>query len=174
MLVLRCTRKLLARLKQSDPFPAVESTTRLGDWYGNTLQLDRRQYLLFISEHSRLPIILPVSEATHLATALPDAICQALAVVGVAEADIAGERAHMSELVFGRTRSRSLLGTMADYAFMSACVQQRGSEAESVEDLMRFLAQTPILSLKGARPDDLTRARFRQSTPSPTTVRAVE
>ena len=38
MLVLRCTQKLLARLKQADNLPAVESTTRLGDWYGNILQ----------------------------------------------------------------------------------------------------------------------------------------
>ena len=50
MLVLRCTQKLLARLKQADNLPAIESTTRLGDWYGNVLQLGRRQHLLFISE----------------------------------------------------------------------------------------------------------------------------
>jgi hypothetical protein len=162
MLVLRCTRKLLARLKQSEPFPAVESTTRLGDWYGNTLQLGRRQYLLFISEHSRLPVILPVSEAKHLATVLPDAICLALAAVGVAEADIAAERACMSDVAFGRTRSRSLLGTMADYAFMSQHVRDVGRQATpAADDLMHFLAQTPILPLKGARPVDLTRARFR-------------
>lgn len=55
MVVLRCTQKLLARLKQTDNLPAVESTTRLGDWYGNVLQLGRRQHLLFISERSRFP-----------------------------------------------------------------------------------------------------------------------
>lgn len=53
MLVLRCTQKLLPRLKQADNLTAVESTTRLGDWYGNVLQLGRRQHLLFISERSR-------------------------------------------------------------------------------------------------------------------------
>jgi hypothetical protein len=42
MVVLRCTQKLLARLKQADNLPAVESATRLGDWYGNILQLGRR------------------------------------------------------------------------------------------------------------------------------------
>ena len=39
MVVLRCTQKLLARLKQADNLPVVESMTRLGDWYGNILQL---------------------------------------------------------------------------------------------------------------------------------------
>ena len=42
MLVLRCTQKLLARLNQAENLPAVESTTRLGDWYGNILQLGHR------------------------------------------------------------------------------------------------------------------------------------
>jgi hypothetical protein len=84
MLVLRCTRKLLARLKQSEPFPTVESTTRLGD-----------------------------------------------------------------------------------YAFMSQHVDARREATPSPDDLMRFLAQTPILPLKGASPIALTRARFGRPTPSP-------
>ena len=76
MLVLRCTQKLLARLKQADNLPAVESTTRLGDWYGNILQLGRRQHLLFISERSRLPVVIPIREGKRLAAVFPDAVCE--------------------------------------------------------------------------------------------------
>jgi hypothetical protein len=36
------------------------------------------------------------------------------------------------------------------------------TEPESREDLMRFLAQTPILPLNGANPIDLTLAAFRR------------
>ena len=42
MVVLRCTQKLLVRLKQVGDLPPVESTTRLGDWYGNILRIGRR------------------------------------------------------------------------------------------------------------------------------------
>ena len=63
MLVLRCTQKLLVGLKQVGDLPPVESTTRLGDWYGNILQVDRRQHLIFISERSRLPVVIPIREA---------------------------------------------------------------------------------------------------------------
>ena len=42
MVVLRCTQKLLVRLKQADNQATGESTTRLGDWYGNILQLGPR------------------------------------------------------------------------------------------------------------------------------------
>jgi hypothetical protein len=109
MVVLRCTQKLLVRLKQVGDLRAEESTTRLGDWYGNILRIGSRQDLLFISERSRLPVVLPIGEAKRLGTVFPDAVCERLAIVGVAAGDIVDERSRMSDLVFGRTRSRSLL-----------------------------------------------------------------
>ena len=160
MLVLRCTQKLLARLKQAENLLGVESTTRLGDWYGNILQLGRRQHLLFISERSRLPVILPIADAKRLGAVFPDAVCEVLAHVGIAAQDIADERSRMSEIAFGRTRNRSLLGTLNDFAFMAQVGNARRPEPESPEELMRFLAQTPILPLDGASPIELTRSAF--------------
>jgi hypothetical protein len=160
MVVLRCTQKLLVRLKQLGDLPPVESTTRLGDWYGNVLRIGRRQHLLFISERSRLPVILPIGESKRLRTVFPDAVCERLAIVGVAATDIADERMRMSESAFGRTRNRSLLGTLNDFAFMAQSGNARRTEPESPEELMRFLSQTPILPLDGASPIVLTRAAF--------------
>ena len=160
MVVLRCTQKLLVRLKQAGDLPSVESTTRLGDWYGNILRIGRRQHPLFISERSRLPVVIPIRELKRLGTVFPDAVCERLSIVGVAAADIADERMRMSELAFGRTRNRSLLGTMNDFAFMAQSGDVRRAEPESPEELMRFLSQTPILPLDGASPIDLTLALF--------------
>jgi hypothetical protein len=137
MVVLRCTQKLLVRLKQVGDLPPVESTTRLGDWYGNILRLGHRQHLLFISERSRLPVVIPIRDLKRLGTVFPDAVCERLALVGIAARDIADEGMRMSELAFGRT------------------------EPESPEELMRFLAQTPILPLDGASAIELTRAVFQ-------------
>ena len=164
MVVLRCTQKLLARLKQADNLPVVESTTRLGDWYGNILQLGRCQHLLFISERSRLPVVIPIREGKRLAEVFPDAVCEVLGHVGVAAADIAEERTRMSEVAFGRTRNRSLLGTMNDFAFMAQVGNARRPEPETPDELMRFLAQTPILPLDGASPIELTHAAFERPT----------
>jgi hypothetical protein len=138
----------------------VESTTRLGDWYGNVLRIGRRQHLLFISERSRLPVVLPIGEAKRLGAVFADAVCERLAIVGVATADIADERARMSEITFGRTRNRSLLGTLNDFALMAQHGNANRVEPESPEELMQFLSQTPILPLDGASPIDLTRAAF--------------
>jgi len=155
------TQKLLERLKRVDDLPPVESTTRLGDWYGNILRIGHRQMLIFISERSRLPVIIPIREAKRVPTAFPEAVCAMLAVVGVSVTDIAEERSRMLEMTFGRTMNRSLLGTMNDFGFMAKYVNAKRAEPESPKELMRFLAQTPILSLDGARPIDLTRALFK-------------
>jgi hypothetical protein len=160
MLVLRCTRQLLTRLKQVGDARLVESTTRLGDWYGNILRIGRRQYLLFISERSRLPVIISIREAKRLAAVFPDAVCEALAAVGVSASDIADEHSRMSEIGFGRTRNRSLLGTLNDFSFMAQHGNMARPEPESPEELVRFLSQTPILPLGGASPIELTRSAF--------------
>jgi hypothetical protein len=161
MVVLRCTQKLLERLKHVDDLAPVESTTRLGDWYGNILRIGHRQMLLFISERSRLPVILSIREAKRLPSVFPDAVCEMLAAVGVSAADIAEERWRMCEMAFGRTRNRSVLGTMNDFGFMAKFVDAKRAEPEPTQELMRFLARTPILPFDGARPIDLTRALFK-------------
>ncbi len=93
-------------------------------------------------------------------TVFPDAVCRMLAAVDVSAADIADERTRMSEIAFGQTRSRSLRGTLNDFSFMAQSAGARRTEPESREELMRFLAQTPIFPLDGARPIDLARAVF--------------
>ena len=166
MVVLRCTQKLLVRLKRAGDLPVVESTTRLGDWYGNILRIGRRQHLLFISEQSRLPVVLPITESKRLTTVFPDAVCERLAIVRVNPEDVADERARMSEIAFGRTRNRSLLGTMNDFAFMAQQGNVNRVEPESPDELMRFLSETPILPLDGASPIALTQAVFEPRSTS--------
>jgi hypothetical protein len=163
MVVLRCTRRLLARLKRTEVFgrhPVLDSAR---DWYGNILQIGHRQHLLFISERSRLPIVIPIRDARRLETIFANAVCNVLAAVGVGAKDIADERSRMSEISFGRTNNRSLLGTLNDFAFMAQHVNANRDEPESPEELMVFLAQTPILPLKGASPIELTHAAFERS-----------
>ena len=159
MVVLRCTQQLLVRLKRFDDLPPVESTTRLGDWYGNILRMGRRHALLFISERSRLPVLIPVREANRLRSVFPGAVCQMLAAVGVSADDIDDERSRMWEMAYGRTNSRSLLGTLNEFSF-GARVHFITARHDSLEEIARNLARTPILPLDGARPIDLTRELF--------------
>ena len=45
--------------------------------------------ILFISERSRLPVVLPIRDAERLRTVFPEAVCERLVNVGVSAADIA-------------------------------------------------------------------------------------
>src|SRR5262249_14596526 len=136
MVVLRCTRKLLVRLKHTGDIPSAESATRLGDWYGNVLRIGRRQMLLFISERSRLPVIIPIREAKHLEVVFPEVVCDVLAAVGIGTKDIVDERSRMSDIAFGRTIDRSLLGTLNDFALMAQQGNAKWAEPESPGELM--------------------------------------
>ncbi|MGE3509199.1 MAG: hypothetical protein AB7N65_09985 [Vicinamibacterales bacterium] len=137
----------------------MTSTTRLGDWYGNIIRMGNRHVLLFISERSRLPVLLPIRQANKLRTVLPDAMSDMLAWMRVPEDVIAEERGQMSAVAFGRTNSRSLLGTMNDFSF-GVRVHFLSNRDASLEDIARALAKTPIMPLKGECPIDLTRAAF--------------
>ena len=160
MVVLRCTRQLLFRLKRFDDEPPVASTTRLGDWYGNILRMGRRHALIFVSEKSRLPVLIPIREANKLQVSLPKAVCRMLAFVGVPASDIDLERSAMSSIAFSRTKSRSLLGTLNDFSF-GARIHFVTSQDSSLEETARWLTRTPILPLDGASPIELTRALFK-------------
>ena len=144
MVVLRCTQKLLLRLKQFDDAPAVRSTTKLGDWYGNLIRMGNRHVMLFISERSRLPVMIPVRDANRLRTNFQDAVCRMLAAVGVEASTIERERLEMSEMAFGRTRSRSLLGSLNDFSMMARMhfITRRN---DPLERIARDLAETPLI-----------------------------
>ncbi len=117
MVVLRCTRQLLSRLNHFDDGCGGQSTTRLGDWYGNILRMGRRHVLIFVAERSRLPVLIPIRQANRLPIVFPDSVCQLLTAVGVSASDVEQERLRMSEIAYDRTRSRSLLGTLNDMSF---------------------------------------------------------
>ena len=157
MVVLRCTQTLLQRLKQFDDASDVQSTTKLGDWYGNLIGMGNRHVLLFISERSRLPVMVPVRAASHLRASFSDAVSQAMVSVGVPWEVVEREQMEMSEVAFGRTHSRSLLGSLNDFSLM-ARVQFATRRTHSLERIARDLAETPlVLPFDGAHPSAVTR-----------------
>jgi hypothetical protein len=178
VVTLRCTRALLARLGQRPDGEAPASTTRLGDWYGHLVRLGPTQLLIFISEHTRLPVLLPARNARAVATTLADAVERTLRSLGIAGAAVADERARMSAVCFATTRSPSLLGTINEYIFtlraFHALDPSRSLEAKAAD-----LAGMPLLKLGGRSAQALTLERFALSDPgeqpaAPTQPRAPE
>ena len=174
MVVLRCTRELLAWISPRAAEPTAVSTTRLGDWYVALVRIGPRQFLLAISERARLPVVVPGRDAKAMATALAGAVGRVLLGIGIPETEVDTECAAMADAVFAPTRSRSLLGTITDFTF--AIRHRLHSEPDTPLDQMAiWLADTPILTpFGGAAPVNVTRELFglepRRRTSPPTPV----
>lgn len=58
MFTLRCTAKLLARLKASPVVEMGTPTSRLGDWYAHLLFTRPTQLVLCVSERTLLSVLI--------------------------------------------------------------------------------------------------------------------
>ena len=79
-----------------------------------------------------------------------------LATVGVPAEAIQSERLQMSEIAFGRTKNRSLLGSLHDFSLMSR-MHFIANRDDPLERIARELAETPlILPFDGENPRTIT------------------
>jgi hypothetical protein len=115
MVTLRCTRKLQKKLRACEVPEIGQSTTVLGDWYGDILFTRHARLLVFVSEQSRLAVLLHARDFPTLEERFRAAVVGLLRQLGVSEEAISREALAMSEIVYAPTRSRSLLGTLNDY-----------------------------------------------------------
>lgn len=118
MVVLRCTRKLLRRLRQTPGREGPKSSTTLGDWYADVVYLDRKPVILAVSARTLLPVLVPARDPGSLGARLSEAAGLALEALGVGPELIAEEQRRMEELVFAPTASRQILGSMNDFIRM--------------------------------------------------------
>ena len=115
LVVLRATRKVLKRLpSQADE--QVASDNALGDWYVNRVVVDRRPLLLFVSSRSLLAMIAPARDLRRLPERLADMVAARLRRLGIDEQFIEPELSAMASVAIGRTRDRSVTGTMVEFA----------------------------------------------------------
>ena len=154
MLVLRCTRRLLERVGPPAAVTAP-STTVLGDWYALPLAVGRRRLILLASERSRLPVVMPGRDAKHLARNLPPALGDVLVRLGVPAPTVQAELDAMHEHVIAVTDSRSVLGSLNDFAHLLTHWVNREPDIDLVEVSLR-LSETPVGPLGYESPGDVT------------------
>ena len=143
MVTLRCTQKLLRRLGRPIVGHPARSSTILGDWYADLLFTQHCQLVLCVSENARLPIVLPAREIRTLDGRLRIAVGAVLRDLRVNEFDVARELAGMETLTVARTASRSILGTINDFAI---AVTWAIAETPGIDlhQLSLQLSETPI------------------------------
>ena len=128
-----------------------DSTTTLGDWYADGLFTVRNYVVLCVSEHARVPVIVPAREIRTLAARLPAALAHVLSDLAIPSASIARELTEMNDAQFAKTASRSLLGTINDYAIEVTWALAEEPDL-SLHRLSIRLSDTPIRPMNGEHP----------------------
>lgn len=171
MYVLRCTQRLLGRLGASvDPtVPEAESTTVLGNWYANPLNVGRLRLILCTNEKSLLCALVPARNPARLSDRLREAVGRLLPRLGIEQRDIQRELREMAWHQVGRTRSRQVLGSMNDFAFLAdGYIRNDGADVGmavarnvDLDEIALTLARAPCSPISYQSPEHFTHALFR-------------
>ena len=145
MFTIHGTKKLLDRVGQPVVEPEVEPSTMLGNWYANALSW-RPQVALFVNDRTLLPVFVPLAPARTVAQRFPGQLGLVLKAIGVKTEFIADELEAMGEAVFANTASRSVVGSMNDFAYLAGFHREAG-HADDLVALSASMAETPCSPL---------------------------
>src|SRR6266487_5378328 len=119
MVTLRCTQKLLKRLRVQPLGHTSAPSSPLGDWYAAPLSVGRTRLIMCVSEVSLLPALVRSQSHVGLIARFGEAVVAVLGRLGIARAHLLAEKQHLAEVIIGKTISRSVLGSMNDFANMA-------------------------------------------------------
>ena len=146
MYTVHATRKLLDRVKAPIDEPNANPSTALGNWYATALTW-RPQVALFVNEQTLLPILLPLAPARTLLDRFPAELRLVLDRLGVDPRFVDAEIAVMQDARYAKTTSRSVRGSMNDFAFLADTFrQERG--ADDLSAISLWLAGIPCGPLR--------------------------
>lgn len=161
MVVIRCTKKLLDRIKPPCIAP-VETTgsNRLGDWYATLLIVRRTWLIVAVSEKTLLPVVIPAVPFKAMAPRLCAAAGDHLRRLGIPSELVDEEMVAMREVVIAKTASRRVLGSLNDFCGMADARLWSSPETTGWEMADR-LAEAPCGPLGMGSPGRVTEALFR-------------
>ncbi len=157
MFTFRCTQKLIKRLGLSVISNPPNPTTQLGDWYGNVLFIRHHRLMMFVSDRSLLPVIMPIRERQNLLFNFRTRLSTLLLQLGVEERLVSDELNRMEEAVIAPTASPSVLGSMNDFT-QNAKVYFQMHDDFRLLDLELWLAEAPCGPLDYRSPNEVAPA----------------
>jgi hypothetical protein len=145
--VIRGTRKFLDRVGGRTEAPIEQSTTALGDWYAMVL-FWKPQVALFVNESTLLPVLVPFAPAATVVDRFPTAVATVLHAHRLSDSFIEHELAEMTEHRLARTKNRSVIGIMNEFARLGGDYRLSNYVHDLVALSLR-LAETPCGPLYG-------------------------
>lgn len=126
MITWRCTKKLMQYLDIKPNANLEPTSAKLGDWYANLVPTMSGDLILFVNEKSLLTLAIPVWEAANLVPLFSLRFINLAGMIGIPPEAAAEEFFHFDRIQYGKTQSRSVLGSMNDIAFQFQVMAERG------------------------------------------------
>ena len=156
MFSFRCTKVLTKKLGlpvTADPPPP---TTLLGDWYGNVLNIGHQRFVMFISERSLLPLVMPLRERHMLLRSFKKRLAFLLVRLDIDAHFVSAELDRMDTFAIAPTANRSVLGSLNDFIYMAK--NYIFYDGLDLTELALSLADTPCNPIDYQFPNELASA----------------
>lgn len=153
MLTVRCTRRLLTRLRATPSSEASTATTRLGDWYAGIVPL-RKPLALFMNERTLLVVLVPLAPSVSLIARWKLRLKGLLERLDVPDAAIVEEIAACEPVVLATTANRRVLGCINE-AVQILRLLRVTDDAASLREHEDRLADAIYSTTQYQRPSDL-------------------
>lgn len=157
LITIRCTRKLLKYLGTEPIENPKPPTGILGDWYANLIPTVAGALIIFVNERSLLTVAVPDWEAENLIPVFGVRVVNLFAMIGVSAEVALRELRHYDSVQFSKTASRSILGSMNDFAwhYQIMAEEGQGKRRLSLSDAEFKLSQMPCSPLGYRYPSDV-------------------
>jgi len=157
VVTLRCTQRLLKRLRVKPSTDLPTPSSRLGDWYAAPFAVGHLRLTMCVSEKSLLPAFVRSQSLANLLPEFREAVVAVLRQLGVQEIALQAERQHLANIGIGPTSSRSVLGSMNDFRVLGRSFVEMHGGTDLVA-LALDLADAPCGPLEYSSPKDVARA----------------
>jgi Domain of unknown function (DUF6933) len=162
VLTIRCTRKLLKRLRAKARGEPTRPTNRLGDWYANLVSTRRGMLVICVSERSLLPALVAATrDSGSFILAFQEAVRSVLREIGAASELVESEARETKQIAIGTTASRRVLGSLNDLAYLARLTIADHPRID-LGALAVELAETPCSPLNYETPRSVSLALLRR------------
>ena len=127
MIIVRPVADLAKRMKLKLTQSEQTSTNLLGDWYAIDIMLNRKHYVLCMSEKARLAIVLNAAPYASFHQRLQENLKLLLKEIGITPDKINAELAEMEQIILAKTTNRSILGSMNEAKFQLCFMMKTGN-----------------------------------------------
>ncbi len=159
MPVFRCTKSLLKSMKVKPVALDDRLISPLGDWTAKLVRVGRANFVVAVSEPTRLGVVIAAAPFASITERFAETLLRLLLEIGILSEDAEREATAMATAPIAASNSRSVLGTLNDYARHVDSEARRGEQCTGRLAHLH-LAWFPVLTPAGPPPIDRARAAF--------------